>query len=455
MVVIAEKNLLPVKSPLSMKKNYDKKNDVKDFNKFIYTDKLENENTSEDKANNLKSKITTTADKNSSKINIKDNSKIIDINGKNNEITYILDEKTYLFVNKLIEELQDENFTSNLTNQNIKDLNLLIQKNIYLLLNDKGNLSREEVLQQIVDKLEQEFNITIDVKKILSLFDKIPKNQEISFNNKNITIINNNDNSSKSDKKEMESNVSNKTNIKISGNNFLNTQSTQTNTDTQENTSQDNGDKNLNNARNSDVQIKENNNKNDFIGKTQKTANQNETEVQDNINFINNIHDKRSNINVFGSNNEKLKPMEQSVFDQIVKNVEISKAENLSSVKIQLKPDFLGKIEINLVTADGNVTAHVITDSEKLKHQIESNLAILSNQLDTKGIKIDSFNVTVDKNMQFTPQYSGQNFKDESYKGNNQGNQELNMLKNHYELDNLSITNHVNLISDEHIDLKA
>lgn len=62
-----------------------------------------------------------------------------------------------------------------------------------------------------------------------------------------------------------------------------------------------------------------------------------------------------------------------------------------------MKPEFLGKLQINLKSAEGNISATIITDSEKLKHQIESNIGILNTQLDLKGIKINSFNVTVDK----------------------------------------------------------
>lgn len=147
---------------------------------------------------------------------------------------------------------------------------------------------------------------------------------------------------------------------------------------------------------------------------------------------------------------------EIQIFDQIINNIILSKNEVSSTISIQLKPEFLGKLQINLKSIDGNIIATIITDSEKLKHQIESNLAILNSQLDLKGIKIDSFNVTVDKNMQFTSQYNGQ-------QGFNDASKQQNMQKGYvnYLVYELPQTEEIDLppqnyqISQDHIDVKA
>jgi len=128
-----------------------------------------------------------------------------------------------------------------------------------------------------------------------------------------------------------------------------------------------------------------------------------------------------------------------------------------STISIQLKPEFLGKLQINLKSVDGNIIATIITDSEKVKHQIESNIGILSAQLDLKGIKIDSFNVTVDKNMQFTSQYNGQQ---QSYNDNSQ-EQNLHRVYSgylHYDLAEAEETEtlqQIYNISQDHIDVRA
>ncbi|MDI3500290.1 MAG: flagellar hook-length control protein FliK, partial [Thermoanaerobacter sp.] len=77
--------------------------------------------------------------------------------------------------------------------------------------------------------------------------------------------------------------------------------------------------------------------------------------------------------------------------------------------------------------------------------------------LDLKGIKIDSFNVTVDKNMQFTSQYNGQQ---QSYNDNSQ-EQNLHRVYSgylHYDLAEAEETEtlqQIYNISQDHIDVRA
>jgi len=149
---------------------------------------------------------------------------------------------------------------------------------------------------------------------------------------------------------------------------------------------------------------------------------------------------------------------ESQIFDQIVKSMNISKNHTSSTISIQLKPEFLGKLQINLKSAEGNISATIITDSEKLKHQIESNIGILNTQLDLKGIKINSFNVTVDKNLQFTSQYNGQQ---QSYNGNSQQQNLHRVVYSGYlhydfaEAEETEPLQQIYNISHDHIDVRA
>lgn len=170
---------------------------------------------------------------------------------------------------------------------------------------------------------------------------------------------------------------------------------------------------------------------------------------------LNNNYNKNSVSEL--KNNEAVhsKSIESNVLDQIIKNINISKDNVSSTIKIQLKPEFLGKVEINIRSVDGNIIASIITDSEKLKHQIETNIGVLSNQLDLKGIKIDSFNVTVDKNMQFTSQYNNQNFNGQQ---NNENSNSKHYTVTKYELlnnESFGLNEAFNYIADDHIDFKA
>ncbi|AEF17359.1 MULTISPECIES: flagellar hook-length control protein FliK [Thermoanaerobacterium] len=153
--------------------------------------------------------------------------------------------------------------------------------------------------------------------------------------------------------------------------------------------------------------------------------------------------------NIDSKNNVQI----NDIIDQIVKNVNITKTDTESNIKIQLKPDFLGNLEINIKSVDGSLTANILTDNEKVKHQIEANLNILNNQLESKGIKIDSFNVSIDRNMQFASQYSGQEDSSQRYKSPNNSKVHIN-YEDYDDADFQTQTySRLNSISNDHVDV--
>jgi len=153
--------------------------------------------------------------------------------------------------------------------------------------------------------------------------------------------------------------------------------------------------------------------------------------------------------NIDSKNNVQI----NDIIDQIVKNVNITKTDTESNIKIQLKPDFLGNLEINIKSVDGSLTANILTDNEKVKHQIEANLNILNNQLESKGIKIDSFNVSIDRNMQFASQYSGQEDSSQRYKSPNNSKVRVN-YEDYDGADFQTQTySRLNSISNDHVDV--
>jgi flagellar hook-length control protein FliK len=173
----------------------------------------------------------------------------------------------------------------------------------------------------------------------------------------------------------------------------------------------------------------------------------------DNIVVLNENQNKQLTVNTEKILDAKSPIQTTDIIDQIVKNVNITKSDTESNIKIQLKPDFLGNIEIDIKSVNGSLTANILTDNEKVKHQIEANLNILNNQLESKGIKIDSFNVSVDRNMQFTSQYNGQGNSGKKYK-----NQNYNRIRINYddyetaELESHSFST-VNTVSNGHVDV--
>jgi len=145
------------------------------------------------------------------------------------------------------------------------------------------------------------------------------------------------------------------------------------------------------------------------------------------------------------------------LFRQIVDNVFVAKEKGASSVTVNLKPEILGKLQISLKSIDGNIVATIVTESEKTKHQIESNLPLLQAQLDLKGIKIESVNVAVDKNFQFTPQYTGEGNYQGSFYGENENLRYFHHYgsKKYLPSEELDLTSQNYYFKDGHLDLMA
>jgi len=88
----------------------------------------------------------------------------------------------------------------------------------------------------------------------------------------------------------------------------------------------------------------------------------------------------------------------KDVIKQIVEKAEMIRGKNSSEIKIDLKPDFLGKMTIKLVVEEGGLTAKFITDNLHVKNMLESNLHVLKQTLENQGIKVEKTEVNVQLN---------------------------------------------------------
>lgn len=83
------------------------------------------------------------------------------------------------------------------------------------------------------------------------------------------------------------------------------------------------------------------------------------------------------------------------VFEQIVDKAKVMVKQNLSEMKLDLKPEFLGRMTIKVMVEEGVVTARFITDSPQVKQMLESNLNTLRQNLEMNGIKVEKTEVNV------------------------------------------------------------
>jgi flagellar hook-length control protein FliK len=88
----------------------------------------------------------------------------------------------------------------------------------------------------------------------------------------------------------------------------------------------------------------------------------------------------------------------REIMDQVVKNAELLLRANVSELKVELKPEFLGRLTIKVALEDGVVIARLIAENQQVKHMLESNLASLKQSLESQGIKVERAEVSVQLN---------------------------------------------------------
>ncbi|MGN0155192.1 MAG: flagellar hook-length control protein FliK [Lachnospiraceae bacterium] len=84
-----------------------------------------------------------------------------------------------------------------------------------------------------------------------------------------------------------------------------------------------------------------------------------------------------------------------NIIEQIVEQVRVNMNQSTTSMELQLYPEHLGKIQINVVSKDGVMTARIAAETETAKQAIESGLSNLKEALDQQNLKVDAIEVMV------------------------------------------------------------
>ena len=83
------------------------------------------------------------------------------------------------------------------------------------------------------------------------------------------------------------------------------------------------------------------------------------------------------------------------LIEQFAENVKATVAENASSMEMQLNPENLGKVYLQISSEQGSVRAQIAASNEAVKAALEIQVAELRETLEQSGIKVDSIEVTV------------------------------------------------------------
>lgn len=80
---------------------------------------------------------------------------------------------------------------------------------------------------------------------------------------------------------------------------------------------------------------------------------------------------------------------------QVVEQVQVQTKQGMTSMEMQLYPEHLGKVVVQMVTRDGHITAQIIAETEATKNALESQLTLLKENLNNQGVKIENVQVTI------------------------------------------------------------
>lgn len=83
------------------------------------------------------------------------------------------------------------------------------------------------------------------------------------------------------------------------------------------------------------------------------------------------------------------------LIEQFAENVRVTISEETSSMEMQLNPENLGKVYLQISSEQGTIRAQIAASEEAVKTALETQVAELRETLQQSGIKVDSIEVTV------------------------------------------------------------
>ncbi len=84
-----------------------------------------------------------------------------------------------------------------------------------------------------------------------------------------------------------------------------------------------------------------------------------------------------------------------NIVNQVIEQIKLRVTEDVTSMELQLTPEALGKINLQVSAKDGVVTAQITTETLIAKEAIESQVALLKENLNEQGVKVEAVEVTV------------------------------------------------------------
>ena len=95
------------------------------------------------------------------------------------------------------------------------------------------------------------------------------------------------------------------------------------------------------------------------------------------------------------ANPEYLSIDTMDLIEQIAENVKVNISQETTSMQMQLNPENLGKVYLEVSAKEGSVHAEISASSEAVRTALEMQITDLRESLNQAGVKVDSIEVTV------------------------------------------------------------
>ncbi len=86
---------------------------------------------------------------------------------------------------------------------------------------------------------------------------------------------------------------------------------------------------------------------------------------------------------------------QQDIVQQVVEQIKIWNSSETSRMQVQLYPEHLGRVEVQVMLKNGTMTAQITAETEMAKAAIESQLQSLKESFQEKNIQVDAVEVSV------------------------------------------------------------
>lgn len=94
-------------------------------------------------------------------------------------------------------------------------------------------------------------------------------------------------------------------------------------------------------------------------------------------------------------NDERTTVSGRAIVEQIVEQIRVNVRQDTTSMEMQLYPEHLGKIQINVVSKDGVMTARIVAETDAARQAIEGGLSNLKEAMEQQDLKVDAIEVMV------------------------------------------------------------